>query len=81
MNSLPKSDKNEYIDLAAERLAELFIEQARYNYSKKQKESRTENQSIEQIKLELRYFWEPILSDENIKYHYPMPVSALMKQK
>lgn len=75
-----KSD-SEYVDLAAERIAGLFIEQAKYNRSRKQGLNRIENQPIDQIKLELRYFWEPILSDETIKYHYPMPLSVLMKKK
>src|SRR5690606_26809372 len=59
-----KSDNDNYVDLAAERLAELFIEQAKYNRSSKKAKNPTLGQYIEQIKLQLRYFWEPVLVDD-----------------
>lgn len=80
MNKSSKSD-NAYVDLAAERLAELFIEQAKYNRSHKDSKSPQIPQHIEQIKLHLRYSWDPVLVDGTNEYHYPMAVSRLMKQK
>ncbi len=80
MNKNSKSD-NAYVDLAAERLAGLFIEQAKYNRSHKDSKSPQIPQHIEQIKLHLRYSWDPVLVDGTNEYHYPMAVSRLMKQK
>lgn len=80
VNNSLKSDNNNYVDLAAERLAELFIEQAMYNRSHKGVKEPSVSQYIEQIKLTLRYSWDPVLIDETNEYHFPMAISNLMKQ-
>lgn len=80
MNKSSKSDNN-YVDLAAERLAELFVEQAKYNKAHKGVKKSPVSQYIEQIKLALRYSWDPVFVDEANEYHYPMTISSLMKQQ
>jgi len=80
MNNSSKSDNN-YVDLAAERLAELFVEQAKYNRAHKGAKESPVSQYIEQIKLALRYSWDPVLIDETNEYHFPMSISNLMKQQ
>lgn len=68
------------IDLAAEQLARLFIEQAKYNRQHKKKDDSPLGTYIEKIKLDLCFFWEPVLVEENQQYHYPMPISLYMKE-
>lgn len=80
MNNSSKSDNN-YVDLAAERLAELFVEQAKYNRAHKGVKKPPVSQYIEQIKLALRYSWDPVFVDGTNEYHYPMAISKLMKQQ
>lgn len=72
---------DEHVDLAAERLAELFIEQAKYNRSHKGSVNPQQTQYIEQIKLHLRYSWDLVFRDETNEYHYPMAVSPSMKKQ
>lgn len=81
MSNSQKSDNDNYVDLAAERLAELFIEQAKYNRSNKKLRNPQTPQYIEQIKLHLRYSWDPVFMDETNEYHYPMAISPSMKQQ
>lgn len=76
-----KPDNDNYVDLAAERLAELFIEQAKYNRSQKGSVNPQQTQYIEQIKLHLRYSWDPVLIDEANEYHYPIAISKPMRQQ
>ena len=60
-----KDNSDNYVDLAAERLAELFIEQAMYNRSHKGVKGPSVSQYIEQIKLSLRYSWDPVPAASN----------------
>lgn len=71
---------DELVDLAAEQLAELFIEQARQKYNKVNKQTVNEDTYIEQIKINLRYSWEPVLVENNKEYYFPMKVSAHMRK-
>ncbi|MDP2638249.1 MAG: hypothetical protein Q8P26_04275 [Candidatus Levybacteria bacterium] len=78
--SSTNKDTDKYVDLAAERLAELFIEQAKYNRQYKNKDDSQIQPYIEQIKLHLSYSWEPVLFDKDQEYHYPMKISLFMKE-
>lgn len=81
MSSNPKTNNDDYVDLAAERLAELFIKQAKYNRSNKKLKNPQTPQYIEQIKLHLRYSWDPVFRDETNEYHYPMAITPPMKKQ
>lgn len=63
--------KEKVIDLAAEQLAGIFIEQAKYNRLHKKKDESFKQISHEKINLDLYYKWEPVLFGENQEYHYP----------
>lgn len=68
------------IDQFTEQLAEVFIEQAKYNRQHKKKEDSPLGTYIEKIKLDISYTWEPVLAKEDQEYHYPMPISRYMKE-
>lgn len=74
-------DQNRSVDLAAERLAALFIEQARYNRSHKSETVSKTHTYIEQIKLNLRYSWVPVLVEKDLEYYFPMDISTTMKKE
>lgn len=82
MNKISSEKKNvdKYADLAAEQLARVFIEQAKYNRQHKKKDDSPLNTYTEKIKLDLSYAWEPVLVKEGQEYHYSMPISRYMKE-
>ncbi len=82
MNDKTSSRKNndKDIDLFAEQLAGVFVEQAKYNRLHKSKNESPLRIYTERIKIDLGFKWEPVLVSEDQEYHFPMTISRYMKE-